>query len=202
MKYAFGNPTYTSTAHLKDEILQNRGSGLDTFNIPVHRMTGYELSYLYWILTKTSKCSIKPLSLLHTNIWTAVKGKFQTYRATKYARNSVNQIWIFKEYKDPLTNSKAQNLSQVNSIKIYDFSTLYTTILHDDVYISQLIRYARACSTYYHLSIRVILLTNKLIPQGFLQSRLRTAFLRFKDLVYPYNLPLGHILSDMFHTNC
>jgi hypothetical protein len=34
----FGNPTYTSTAHSKDEIFQNHRSILGTFNIPVNGM--------------------------------------------------------------------------------------------------------------------------------------------------------------------
>jgi hypothetical protein len=47
------------------------------------------------------------------------------------------------------------------------------------VYISQLIRCARACSTYDQFLIRGSLLTNKLILQGFLQSRLQAAFRKF-----------------------
>jgi hypothetical protein len=41
--------------------------------------------------------------------------------------------------------------------------------------------------------------------QGFQMSRLQAAFRKFygryNDLIYPYNLSLGHMLSDMFHTN-
>jgi hypothetical protein len=44
------------------------------------------------------------------------------------------------------------------------------------VYISQLIRYARACSTYNQFSSQDRLLPDKLIRQGFLQSRLMSAF--------------------------
>jgi hypothetical protein len=39
----------------------------------------------------------------------------------------VNQMWILKNSKELLANLKAQ----INSIKTYDFSTLYTTIPHD-----------------------------------------------------------------------
>jgi hypothetical protein len=41
------------------------------------------------------------------------------------------------------------------------------------VYILQLIWYARACSTYDQFLVRVSLLTNKLMPQGFQLSRLQ-----------------------------
>ena len=73
------------------------------------------------------------------------------------------------------------------------------------VYISQLIRYARACSTYDQFLVRGCLLTNKLMSQGFQLSRLQAAFRKFygryNDLICPYNLSLGRMLSDMFHTN-
>ena len=69
------------------------------------------------------------------------------------------------------------------------------------VYISQLIRYARACSTYDQFLVRGNLLTDKLMSQGFQLSRLQAAFRKFygryNDLICPCNLSLGH----MFHTN-
>jgi hypothetical protein len=61
---------------------------------------------------------------------TAVKEKLQKYSATTYARSGVNQMWILKNSKELLANLKAQT-SQINSIKTYDFSTLYSTIPHD-----------------------------------------------------------------------
>jgi hypothetical protein len=74
-----------------------------------------------------------------------------------------------------------------------------------DVYISQLIRYARACSTYDQVLVRSSLLTNKLMLLGFQLNRLQAAFRKFygryRGLVCSYNLSLGHMLSDMFHTN-
>jgi hypothetical protein len=73
------------------------------------------------------------------------------------------------------------------------------------VYISQLIQYARACSTYDQFLVRGSLLTNKLMSQGFQLSHLQAAFRKFydryNDLISPYNLSLRHMLSDMFHTN-
>jgi hypothetical protein len=73
------------------------------------------------------------------------------------------------------------------------------------VYISQLIGYARACLTYNQLLVRGSLLTNKLMSQEFQQSRLQAAlrkfYGRYNDIICPYNLSLGHKLSDMFHIN-
>jgi hypothetical protein len=72
------------------------------------------------------------------------------------------------------------------------------------VYISQLIRYARACSTYDQFLSWSRLLTDKLMLQGFLQSRLMSAFRKFygryNDLIYNYKLSLSHMLCDNFHT--
>jgi hypothetical protein len=85
-------------------------------------MDEFELPYLYWIpklhknpykhryLDVYSKCSTKPLSLLLTNILTAVKGKFQTYCATTYAKSGVIQIWILQNSKALLVNLKSTKL--------------------------------------------------------------------------------------------
>jgi hypothetical protein len=70
-----------------------------------------------------------------------------------------------------------------------------------DVYISQLIRYARACLTYDQFLIRGSLLTKTLMSQGFLQSRLQAAlrkfYGRYNDLVCKCNLPLSQMQSDV-----
>jgi hypothetical protein len=118
-------------------------SVLDTFNIQVNGMNGFELPYLYWIpnlhknpykhryITGSSMCSTKPLFRLLTNILTTVKEHLQTFCATTYARNGAKQIWILKNSKEFLANIKAQNFSHINSIKTCDFSTLYTTSPQD-----------------------------------------------------------------------
>jgi hypothetical protein len=74
------------------------------------------------------------------------------------------------------------------------------------VYVSQLIRYTRALSTYDNFFlIPDSLLTNKLMLQGFVHSRLQTAFpnfffSRYNKLVCQYSLPLSQMLLDVFHT--
>jgi hypothetical protein len=73
------------------------------------------------------------------------------------------------------------------------------------VYISQLIRYARACSAFDQFLVRGSLLTNELMSQGFQMSRLQAVFCKFygryNDFIYPYNLSVDHVLSDMLHDN-
>ena len=74
------------------------------------------------------------------------------------------------------------------------------------VYISQLIRYARACFVYEDFSKRGRLLTNKLMLQGYYESRLKSSFRklhgRYNDLVCDYKLSLAHMLNDLFYTIC
>jgi hypothetical protein len=94
------------------------------------------------------------------------------------------------------------------TISISSLSTLltYVAIFQTPstygVNILQLIWYAKACSTYDQFLIRGSLLTNKLMSQGFLQTRLPAAFRKFHDCHYnvcQYSLPLGQMLSDVFH---
>jgi hypothetical protein len=74
------------------------------------------------------------------------------------------------------------------------------------VYVSQLIRYARACFAYEDFSKRDRLLTNNLMLQGYneyrLKSSIRKFYGRYKDLVCDYKLLLAHMLDDLFHTIC
>jgi hypothetical protein len=68
------------------------------------------------------------------------------------------------------------------------------------VYVSQLIRYARACFACEDFSKRGRLLTNKLMLQGYIKSSFRKFYDRYNDFVCDYKLPLAHMLDDWFHT--
>ena len=137
-----GNPIYIFTAMSKDEILQYHHSVILTFGISLPE-EGTDLPKLYWIpklhknpykqryIAGSAKCSAKPLSQILARILTTVKEGLQKYCDTSYARSGVNQMWILKNSKELLENLKTQSLHSVNSIKSFDFSTLYTTILHD-----------------------------------------------------------------------
>ena len=137
-----GNPTYTPTALTKEEILENHKSVLSSFGISV-KDEDLELPSLYWLpklhkspykqryIAGSAKCSTKPLSKLLTSILTAVKEGLQKYCDMAYSRSGVNQMWILKNSKDLLECIKSRNLSFCNSIKTFDFSTLYTTIPHE-----------------------------------------------------------------------
>jgi hypothetical protein len=55
-------------------------------------------------------CFTKALSLLLTNILTAVKEKLETYCATTFARSGVNQMGILKNSKEQNCKSKKSSL--------------------------------------------------------------------------------------------
>jgi hypothetical protein len=88
-----------------------------------------------------------------------------------------------------------------------NFPYLYSNILASPtygVYTSQLIQYAIACSTYDQFLVRGSLLTNKLMSQGFQQSRLQTAvpnFMVVTMILFPHTIFRWATCCLMFHTN-
>jgi hypothetical protein len=71
------------------------------------------------------------------------------------------------------------------------------------VYISQLIWYSRTCGSYLDFLNRGLLLTRKLLNQGFLliklKSSLRKFYSRHCDLVDHYGISVSQLTTDMFH---
>ena len=71
------------------------------------------------------------------------------------------------------------------------------------VYISQFIRYSRACGSYQDFLDRGLLLTRKLMNQGFilvkLKSSIRKGYGRQHDLVDSYGIYVLQMTTDMFH---
>ena len=71
------------------------------------------------------------------------------------------------------------------------------------VYISQLIRYSRACGSYQDFLDRGLLLTRKLLNQGFLLVKLKSSLGKFygrhHDLVDRYGISVSQMTVDMLH---
>ena len=69
------------------------------------------------------------------------------------------------------------------------------------VFISQLIRYARACSSYECFILRARRLSSKLLKQGYLVERLKSSFRKFYgrygDLAEQYGVTLSRMLNDI-----
>ena len=70
------------------------------------------------------------------------------------------------------------------------------------VYVSQLIRYSRASSKYVDFVARGILLSQKLLIQGYesikLRSSLKTFYGRRHELIGHYDKSVSEIISDIF----
>ena len=71
------------------------------------------------------------------------------------------------------------------------------------VYISQLIRYSRACGTYQDFLDRGFVLTRKLLNQVFLLVQFKSSLRKFSgrhhDLVYCYGISVSQMKKGMFH---
>jgi hypothetical protein len=71
------------------------------------------------------------------------------------------------------------------------------------VYISQMIRYSRACGSYQDFLDRGLLLTRKLLNQGFLLVKLKSSlgkcYGHHHDLVDRYGISVSQMTTDMFH---
>ena len=71
------------------------------------------------------------------------------------------------------------------------------------VFISQLIRYARACSSYECFILRDRRLSSKLLKQGYLVERLKSSFRklygRYGDLIQQYEVSLSRMLNDILN---
>ena len=69
------------------------------------------------------------------------------------------------------------------------------------VCISQLIRYARACSSYGCFVRRATRLSNKLLEQGYARERLKPSlrkfYGRYGDLIKQYEVSLSQMLNDI-----
>jgi hypothetical protein len=136
------NTTYKPTSFDKDEILVNHRSFMTSLNIPCGKESE-NLPCLYWIpkLHKTpykeryiagsSTCSTKAYFIYLTKIMSAVKEGQQKCCETVYSRSGINHMWILINSKDLLGNLRSRSFSQISSIKTFDCSTLYTTLLHD-----------------------------------------------------------------------
>ena len=69
------------------------------------------------------------------------------------------------------------------------------------VFISQLIRYARACSSYKCCILRAARLSSKLLGQGYVMERLKSSlrkfYGRYGDLIKHYEVSLSQMLHDI-----
>ena len=99
--------------------------------------------------------------------------------------------------------TELQNFGILIDIKIYSVSFYIPSSPAYGMFISQLIRYALACSSYECFILRAMRLSSKLLKQGFLVERLKSSFRKFYgrygDLIQQYEVTLSRnsMLNDI-----
>ena len=97
------------------------------------RCTGYLNSikpYKTRFIANSSSCTTTELSKLLTSCLTAVKKHVIKYCEKVYERSGKNLFWSIKNSGEILDKLKARDFN-ATSLSTYDFSTLYTTLLHN-----------------------------------------------------------------------
>ena len=90
------------------------------------------IGYLNYISVLTNNGILLGLSKLLTSILSAIKDGLQSYCETVYSILEVSwhKCGYLKIPKDLLEYTQSNSFSSCNSIKTFDFSTLYTSIQH------------------------------------------------------------------------
>jgi hypothetical protein len=100
--------------------------------------------------------------------------------------------------------SMGQNFTTKEMISIFPLWTFHLYVAPAYVvYISQLIRYSRACGSYQDFFGRGLMLTRKILIQGYLLVTLKSSLRKFygcqHDLVNHYRIYMSQMMMDMFH---
>ena len=119
-------------------------------------------------------------------------------------RTKSSMIMLHSEGR--LRTKKVVNKRDDFNFRIVNFPFICSTIPAAPaygVYISQMIRCSRACGSYQDFLDRGLLLTKKLLNQGFLLVTLKSSLRKFYDrhhgLVDRYGISVLQMTTDMFH---
>jgi hypothetical protein len=89
------------------------------------------------------------------------------------------------------------------NLPIVNFPFIYSNIPAApvyEIYMSQLIQYSRACGSYQDFLDRGLLLTSKLLNQGFLLVKLKSLHRKYYGRHYDrYGIVVSQMTKDMFH---
>ena len=101
----------------------------------------HKTPYLANFIASSSSCTTPHLSKLLTSCLSKIKDHVQYYCEKVYDNSGINMFWSIKNSNDILSKLRINNF-QISFISTYDFSTLYTTLPHDQIKLklSQLIR--------------------------------------------------------------
>ena len=110
--------------------------------------------------------------------------------------------WIYFCRSGGTVNFTLPFITNVTTFHITNFPFLSSNIPTSPAYgvfISQLIRYARACSSYGCFILRATRLSNKLLEHGYVKERLKSSlrkfYGRYGDLIKQYEVSLSQMLN-------
>ena len=123
----------------------------------------------------------------------------------------IELICIFDPFCDKMKNYTIHVFAKILNILFLNFLFHITNVpfLSSNiptppaygVFISQLIRYARACSSYGCFILRATRFSNKLLEQGYVKERLKSSlrkfYGRYGDLIKQYEVSLSQMLNDI-----
>jgi hypothetical protein len=122
-------------------------------------------------------------------------------KETTDTASSASFLDLYLEFDD----SDQLSTKIYDNFKIINFPNMCSNIPASPaygVYISQLIRYARASSNYSDVVKRHLYLRNRLVDQGYKKIRLirslKTFIFRYQDLVEKYSVSAETIINDGF----
>ena len=131
-----------------------------------------KLPYLYWtpklhnspvkhrFIASSSKCTTKELSSLLTKILTVIKTGLEKYCSIKTSHTGVNNMCIRKNSTNVLSSLGHSGVHRSTSIQTLNFSTLYTSILHDllkscmNSIINNVFKHKNGATRYTHIKVR------------------------------------------------
>jgi hypothetical protein len=120
-------------------------------------------------------------------------------RKYKYLVLGRDRSYFVKNHSD---SSKKFSETDIIIMLEYLCSNIPAAPAYGSIYLS-FDRYSRACGSYQDFLVRGLLLTKKLLNQGFLvvnlKSSLRKFYGRHHDLVDRYGISVSQMTTDMFH---
>ena len=123
----------------KDKLLQRHIDSLTKSNIKIDKI---DLSTFDWLpkllknryksrfISNSSHCSTTILSKHITSALTADKDRAINYSETAFSNSNVNYFWSIKNSSEVIKKLRLRNI-QGSQVSTFDFSTLYTSLLHD-----------------------------------------------------------------------
>ena len=166
------------------------------------------LNVIMWRHTWQVFSNIRVTPLILTLWLSLIKGKMSNGEHSPKFTQQVSlehQRWLAERFISGQLSTKIYDKRDDFNFKIVDFPNICGNIPAspaDGVYISQLIRYARASTNYSDFLNRHLHLRNRLLDQGYEKIRLirslKKFIFRYQDLVEIYSVSAETIINDAF----